>query len=160
MAVTIELVDYTNEQQTSELVALMSQYALDPMGGAEDLSDFVKANLANELAKRDTAFSLIAYLDDKAVGLVNCIEGFSTFSCKPLVNVHDMIVHRDYRGKGISQKLLSRVDDLAREKGCCKVTLEVLSGNQVAKSAYQKHGFSDYTLDPEKGSALFWQKSL
>jgi hypothetical protein len=26
-----------------------------------------------------------------AVGLVNCFEGFSTFACKPLVNVHELL---------------------------------------------------------------------
>ena len=160
MAVTIERVDYTNAQQADEMVSLMRLYALDPMGGSQDLSEYVIENLASELAKRDSAFSLIAYIDGNPVGLVNCMEGFSTFSCKPLVNVHDLVVDKKYRGQGISQLLLEKVDELAREMGCCKVTLEVLSGNTVAKGAYQKHGFSDYALDPEKGSALFWQKIL
>lgn len=160
MAVKIESVDYLNPKHASELMDLMNQYAIDPMGGGEPLNDFVTANLANALSKRDDVFSLIAYIDNKAVGLVNCIEGFSTFSCKPLINVHDLVVAKEYRGQGISQQLLSKVDEIARDKGCCKVTLEVLSGNEVAKAAYEKHGFSNYALDPEKGSAVFWQKLL
>jgi ribosomal protein S18 acetylase RimI-like enzyme len=36
----------------------------------------------------------------------------------------------------------------------------VLSNNEAAKSAYQKFGFSDYELDPQAGTALFWQKLL
>ncbi|MFT5906124.1 MAG: ribosomal protein S18 acetylase RimI-like enzyme, partial [Cryomorphaceae bacterium] len=42
----------------------------------------------------------------------------------------------------------------------CKITLEVLSKNEVAKSAYQKFGFSGYELDPEAGKALFWEKPI
>jgi len=38
--------------------------------------------------------------------------------------------------------------------------LEVLSNNEVAKSAYSKFGFSGYELDPKAGAALFWQKTL
>lgn len=56
--------------------------------------------------------------------------------------------------------MLEKVEEIARSKDCCKVTLEVLSNNEVAKSAYRKFGFSGYELDPEAGFALFWQKSL
>ena len=160
MALRIEAVDYTNPQQAQEFVYLLNEYALDPMGGGKPLSDFVTQNLALEMSKRDYAFSFICYVDDKPAGLINCIESFSSFACKPLVNIHDIVVLRDYRGLGISQKLLAKAEDVAREKGCCKLTLEVLSGNEVAKNAYRKHGFSGYELDPQKGSALFWQKNL
>ncbi len=56
--------------------------------------------------------------------------------------------------------MLDKVEEVAIEKGCCKITLEVLSKNEAAKSAYKKFGFSDYELDPNAGSALFWQKRL
>jgi len=44
--------------------------------------------------------------------------------------------------------------------GCCKLTLEVLEGNTVARAAYQACGYSGYELNPEIGKALFWQKKL
>ena len=56
--------------------------------------------------------------------------------------------------------MLNKVEEIALAKGCCKVTLEVLSNNIVAKSAYLKFGFAGYELDPKAGSALFWQKTL
>ena len=56
------------------------------------------------------------------VGLVNAIEGFSTFACKPLVNIHDVTVMSSHRGRGIAGDMLSRVADLARERGACKMT--------------------------------------
>jgi ribosomal protein S18 acetylase RimI-like enzyme len=61
---------------------------------------------------------------------------------------------------GISQKMLAKVEEIARQRGCCKITLEVLEGNEAAKGAYRKLGFADYQLDPEMGRALFWQKAL
>jgi ribosomal protein S18 acetylase RimI-like enzyme len=48
----------------------------------------------------------------------------------------------------------------ARRRGCCKLTLEVLSENHAAKASYRAFGFDDYTLDPTTGHALFWQKEL
>jgi len=56
--------------------------------------------------------------------------------------------------------LLEKVEEVACSKGCCKITLEVLSNNEIAKCAYSKFGFAGYELDPEAGSALFWQKKL
>jgi len=38
--------------------------------------------------------------------------------------------------QGISQMMLEKVEEIAKEKGCCKITLEVLSNNEVAKSSY------------------------
>ena len=87
-------------------------------------------------------------------------EGFSTFLCKPLINIHDLVVLEQYRGAGLSHKMLQKVEDIAIQKGCCKLTLEVLAGNEVAKSSYSKFGFSGYQLDPKTGGAHFWQKSL
>ncbi|WP_414545875.1 hypothetical protein [Nostoc sp. CCY0012] len=37
------------------MVQLMDEYALDPMGSGKGLSDYVKANLTAELAKRKAA---------------------------------------------------------------------------------------------------------
>ena len=158
--VTVILADYSNVQHGKDIVGLLSAYALDPMGGAQGLTPYVKQNLVSELAKRPYAFSLISYVDGKAAGLINCFEGFSTFSCKPLVNIHDVVVLNKYRGLGISQLMLDKVEELARDKGCCKLTLEVLEGNTTARKAYKKFGFEQYQLDPATGSALFWQKNI
>lgn len=139
---------------------LLDCYATDPMGGGTPLSTEVRESLVMELAKLPHAFSVIAYVNDKPAGLVNCFEGFSTFSCKPLINIHDVVVLREYRGHGISQKMLAKVEEIAKEQNCCKITLEVLSNNDAAKAAYEKFGFSAYELTPAAGTAMFWQKKL
>jgi GNAT superfamily N-acetyltransferase len=142
------------------MVQLMDAYALDPMGGGEGLSDYAKANLPAELAKRKEAHVILALVDAEPAGLVVCLEGFSTFACKPLLNIHDVIVASSHRGKGLSKRLLQKAEEIALDLGCCKLTLEVLEGNHVAQSAYKACGFSGYELNPEMGKALFWEKKL
>ncbi len=56
--------------------------------------------------------------------------------------------------------MLVAVEQIAQQKGCCKLTLEVLVGNSVARAAYRRFGFSGYELSPETGEAEFWQKVL
>ena len=155
--------DYANSTHAAALVALLDAYALDPMGGGEGLSDFAKTALVPALAARPQAFSVLAFVgadDSTPVGLVNCIEGFSTFACKPLVNVHDVAVLSSYRGKRIGERMLDLVEMLARERGACKLTLEVLSGNGGAVKLYQRVGFGDYALGSTVGTANFMQKWL
>jgi ribosomal protein S18 acetylase RimI-like enzyme len=91
---------------------------------------------------------------------VNSIEGFSTFKCQPLVNVHDVAVLPGYRGQRIGELMLELVETIARERGACKLTLEVLSGNTGAEKLYRRVGFAYYELDPAMGQAGFMQKWL
>jgi len=152
--------DLTNSNHAEALVYLLNRYALDPMGGGEGLSDFTKDNLAKEILKRTDITVILAFDGDKPAGIINCIEGFSTFKCKPLINIHDVYVDADSRGKRIATKLLQAAEDLAVEKHCCKITLEILEGNEPAKLAYLKFGFASYELDPKMGKAMFWEKNL
>lgn len=158
--ITVVQVDYSNSQQGSDLVALLDSYARDPMGGGEPLGQWVKNNLIAELSRRDFGLSLIAYVNNEPAGLLNAFEGFSTFACKPLFNVHDIIVLERFRGLQLSQLLLQELETIACAKGCFKITLEVLEGNNIAQRAYQKAGFAGYELDPQMGKAMFWQKKL
>ena len=144
----------------SAFLTLLNAYALDIMGGGSELPAYAKANLVGELQKRSTAHVILAFVDGKPAGLVNCIEGFSTFAAKPLLNIHDVMVAAPFRGRGIARQMLAKAEEIARELGCCKLTLEVLQGNTAAQALYRTCGYGGYALDPAMGHALFWQKKL
>ena len=152
--------DLAAPEHAKALVQLMSEYAQDPMGGGADLPAYVKANLAEALRKRPSVHVVLALVDKQPAGLAVCIEGFSTFACKPLLNIHDIIVSQAYRGQGLSRLLLQKAEAIAVALGCCKVTLEVLEGNRIAQAAYRREGFAGYELDPDMGKAMFCQKKL
>ncbi len=152
--------DYANPVHAKALVYLLDAYASDPMGGSHALSDFTKAHLVPALAARPQAYSVLAFDGEQAIGLVNCIEGFSTFACRPLVNVHDVAVLASHRGQKVAEKMLAMAESIAVERGACKLTLEVLSGNVGACRLYQRLGFANYQLDPAMGHAQFMQKWL
>jgi ribosomal protein S18 acetylase RimI-like enzyme len=160
MDLNVFLADYTNPQHARDIVALLDHYARDPMGGGAPLDDAVAQCIVNELAQRSFAFTVLCYIDDQAVGLVNCFESFSTFKARPLINIHDIVVRQDYRGRHISHAMLTCVEAIAEQRNCCRLTLEVLEGNSAAQAAYKKFGFAGYELDPQMGKALFWQKWL
>ena len=140
---------------------MLDHYAQDPMGGGEGLPASTKAVLIENMAARDTVFSYLAWNEEgQAVGLVNCVIGFSTFAAKPVCNIHDIAIRSGLRGQGLAQKLMQAVAEEAIKRGCCKLTLEVLAGNETAKRAYEKFGFQAYQLDPATGNAEFWERKL
>ena len=159
-ALLVRQADYANAQDALAIVLLLDAYASDPAGGGEGLSDFAKTHLVPALAARPQAYSVLAFDGDVPVGLVNCIEGFSTFKCRPLVNVHDVAVLASHRVQRIAERMLAEAERIARERGACKLTLEVLSGNTPAVKLYQRIGFEGYQLDPAMGTASFMQKWL
>jgi len=152
--------DLDHQPHAEALIDLMSAYALDPMGGGKDLSKEVKSNLAHTLKEKEGAHVILAYVHNEVVGLIICIEGFSTFTCKPVLKVHDTIVLTQYRGREILNHLLLAAESIARERGCCKMTLEVSEDNDVAQRAYRKFGFDDYELDSKMGKAVHLEKVL
>lgn len=142
------------------ILSLLAEYALDIMGGNEPLPESVKTSLIPELRKRASVHIVLAFVDEEPAGLLISFEGFSTFSCKPLLNIHDVVVGNKFRGRGISRQMFSHIEDIARRIGCCKLTLEVLEGNAIAQNLYRSCGYEGYALDPVMGKALFWQKKL
>jgi ribosomal protein S18 acetylase RimI-like enzyme len=156
--------DYADPAHAGALAHLLDGYARDVMGGGKALPAQVLQSIAAELARRPQAFSVLAFVDAGAgstpAGLVNCFEGFSTFAAMPLVNVHDVAVDPQFRGLGIARRMLQEVEAIARERGCCKLTLEVLQGNTTAIRLYESAGFQGYQLVEAMGQAMFLQKWL
>jgi ribosomal protein S18 acetylase RimI-like enzyme len=139
---------------------LLDHYARDPMGGGTGLSDYARAHLVDALAARPGFAGFLAFIGDAPAGLINCFEGYSTFAARPLLNIHDIVVLDTHRGHGIAQALLAAAEGEAHARGCCKLTLEVLSNNRRALASYERFGFKAYQLDPAAGQALFLEKKL
>ena len=154
------IADLFNKDHAEATLFLLNEYARDIMGGGEDLSTFVKTNLISALQTRHGVHIVLAFVEKRPAGLAICFEGFSTFACKPLLNIHDFAVAPEFRRRGLAKRILKKVESLARQLSCCKITLEVLEGNKTAQALYSQCGFAHYELDAQMGRALFWQKKL
>jgi ribosomal protein S18 acetylase RimI-like enzyme len=125
----------------------------DEMGDAEDkkAEDF----LIQKLAAHPTAIVLLAEYGGEFAGLLIAFENIATFAAKPMINIHDIIVLKEYRGKGVGRLLMSAVIDEAKNRDCVRVTLEVREDNKIARRLYKSMGFK-----ATKPKMLYWRKEL
>jgi len=152
--------DLSQPEHGQAVLDLLNEYANSDTGTGGDLPQYTQDNLIAELSSRPNLNVVLAFVNDYPAGLLVTIDSFSTFSCKPVLNIHDIIVSAGFRGRGIAKRMIDKAEELAVSKGCGKLTLEVLEGNTTAQKVYRDCGFDNYVLDPTMGRAMFWQKPL
>jgi len=141
------------------VVAVLDTYASDPVGGGRPLADDVRERLVPMLRQHGQAVVLLAFDANRPVGIAVCFLGLSTFAARPLLNVHDLAVVPDQRGRGIGHALLAEAENVARERGCCKLTLEVQEDNAPALGLYRRFGFGDFVIG-DSAPTRFLSKAL
>jgi len=142
------------------VVELTEAYAQDPTVNGIPLSAEVNRTLVRKLQEHPTTHILLAYSDDQPVGIATCFLGFSTFAARPLLNLHDFAVLAEHRGQGIGRELMAAVVSMARELGCCKVTLEVDEHNDRARRLYFAAGFDRADSASQAGPWQFMTKPV
>jgi ribosomal protein S18 acetylase RimI-like enzyme len=141
------------------VVGVLDSYASDPRGGSAPLTAEVRDRLVPALRAHPTTLVLLAFDEGEPLGLCIGFWGLSSFRARPLLNIHDLAVRPGHRGKGIGRALLTAAEDLARQRGCCKITLEVQDDNLPARQLYERFGFEDVRYG-ESGPTRFLGKPL
>ena len=78
--------------------------------------------------------------------------------------ISNVAVHPDFRGNGISRKMLEMLMREAREDGVRAFTLEVRAGNSIAIRLYESLGFRTegvrrgYYDHPVEDGLIMWQR--
>jgi ribosomal protein S18 acetylase RimI-like enzyme len=147
--------DYSRQSHRQAIVALIDAYINDAMGGGSPLSSEEQLRLTDGLANHPTAIVLLAEIAGAYAGLLVAFENFSTFTASPMVNIHDVIVLPQYRGRGVGRLLLEAVIAEAANRNASRLTLEVRQDNLVAQTLYQTLGFEA----PVPGM-YYWRKYL
>jgi GNAT superfamily N-acetyltransferase len=159
-AVRIVNADLRKPEHERAILALTDAYSRDAYGDGKPLKPEVRKRLIRGLRKHPTTLVVLAFDGKTPVGSAVCFLGFSTFSAKPLSNIHDFFVLSSHRGRGVARKLLAGVERNARKLGCCKLTLEVMNNNSRALRTYETFGFTQYVLQAAAGQAIFMTKPL
>jgi ribosomal protein S18 acetylase RimI-like enzyme len=146
MQLDIHEADFEEAAHCAAIVELLDAYARDPIGGGTPLGPDVRQQLVPALRRQPTVLVLLAFAERRAVGIAVCFFGFSTFQARQLLNIHDLAVLPEWRGRGVGRALLSAAEAQARRRGCCKLTLEVQDDNRRARVLYERFGFADFVV--------------
>lgn len=141
--ISVRLARLADADDADAIVRLLDAYARDPRGGGEPLPDDVRARLVPGLRAHPMARVWLAFLGSRPVGVCTGFLGYSTFRAQPLLNIHDVAVLSEARGRGAGLALLAAAEALAVAEGCCKLTLEVQDDNDPALRLYRRRGFDD-----------------
>lgn len=85
---------------------------------------------------------LLATVDEKSVGYIVLCIGFSVELGGNEAFVDELYVDPGYRGQGIAPRLLTALEEIARQRDIAALHLEVDSENEVAHRMYAGQGFS------------------
>ncbi|MFF7109401.1 GNAT family N-acetyltransferase [Pseudomonas sichuanensis] len=106
---------------------------------ATELPEAVSASTWQRLLDgHEPTHSALAWVDGKAVGMVNFIYHRSNWSIEPSCYLQDLYVDSAVRGLGIGRQLIEHVYATAKADGCAKVHWLTHETNATAISLYEQ----------------------
>lgn len=160
MSVHVVRADLSRSDHGEALVALLDEFVRDPAVAGRPLPEDVRNRVVGAMRSHPTLSAWLAYEGDAVVGFAVGIQSFSTFAARPVMNVHDLGVREAARGRGVGYALMAAMEQVAREAGCCKLTLEVRADNGRARAFYHRFGFGDFEPGAEPVPTLFLEKRI
>ena len=107
---------------------------LDP-GKAKEIFENIKSNLNHKI--------FVAIVDEKVVGSTTLfIEPKFIHQGGLVGHIEDVVVSKEFQGKGIGEKLIEASLDFAKNNGCYKTILDC---SEDIKPFYEKIGFKKHS---------------
>ena len=124
----------------------------------EHLATATPARLEAELfGDRPSCECLIGEQGGAPAGFALFFHNFSTFLCRKGLYLEDLFVRPSARGTGLGKALLTRLAQIAVERGCGRFEWSVLDWNVDAQAFYQRMGATmlpDWRICRVTGDAL------
>src|SRR5881275_2898436 len=86
--------------------------------------------------------------DGVIVGMINLLFTISTAEGGFVILLEDLVIHKEYQGKGYGSKLLQYAIDFAKQKNFLRITLLTDRTENVAQAFFRKHGFVESSMIP------------
>jgi GNAT superfamily N-acetyltransferase len=82
------------------------------------------------------------------VGMINLLFTISTAEGGFVMLLEDLVIHKQYQGKGYGRKLLQHAIDFAKQKNFLRITLLTDRPENVAQEFFRHHGFVESSMIP------------
>ena len=91
---------------------------------------------------------LIVSINEEIVAMVNILYTISTALGTKVAILEDMIVSKNFQNQNIGSELLKYAIEVAKNKGCKRITLLTDNDNSHAHKFYKKSGFQKSNMIP------------
>ncbi|KAG0511623.1 MAG: GNAT family N-acetyltransferase [Nitrosopumilaceae archaeon] len=117
--------------------------SLDTLKKASDLGKEKANEILKKIKSNPSHVIFVAILDDKIVGSTTMlIEPKFIHNGGKVAHIEDVVVTKEYQGKGIGEKLIRSLLDYAKKNDCYKT---ILDSNDDVKPFYEKIGFKKHS---------------
>ena len=79
----------------------------------------------------------------RVIGTMQMDFRLTTWEAAPYVYIEDFFVVEERRGQGVGSAMLDLARQLAQERGCVRMDLDVLRESADTQRLYARHGFVD-----------------
>jgi GNAT superfamily N-acetyltransferase len=86
--------------------------------------------------------------EGQILGMVSLLYSISTALGGKVAILEDMIIHKNYRQKGLGKELLGEAIRFSKERNCLRLTLLTDFNNDPAIQFYQQFGFKKSEMIP------------
>ncbi|MFK7766075.1 MAG: GNAT family N-acetyltransferase [Mariniblastus sp.] len=107
--------------------------------------------LSERTEKNESVIFACENSDAKFVGFTQLYPVFSSTRMRPMWLLNDLFVSPEFRGQGVSKKLIESAKELARSTNACGVLLETETTNDIGNHLYPSVGF-----ELEENNFYFW----
>ena len=119
-----------------ELICLKAEFD----GCPESVQAAVEKLEHDFFGQKPLAFVLIAEIERNLVGFATYHFTYSTFLAKPGIWLDDLYIKAEYRSKGIGEKLIQNLCQIAQSEGCGRIDWTVAAQNERGINFYQRIG--------------------
>jgi ribosomal protein S18 acetylase RimI-like enzyme len=119
--------------------------------GSHLLSSANRTAIRESISRHVVGDAVLVARDGDVVGFVMFTVENGTFEQDCLRGVvENLFVVSDRRGEGIGSALLEAAEERLHERGVDAVSLEVMAGNERARSFYRRQGYDHHRVELEK----------
>lgn len=102
-----------------------------------------RMQFAGHLRRLDSV-TLVAEVEQTIAGVVDMEYHQRLGDHRPQARVNDLVVTKRARGRGVGAALVSAAEQLARKRGCFRLSLVTASWREATLAFYERAGLSNY----------------
>ncbi len=143
------LIRKANESDLPTIEKIMIEL-INSMDNKEGIDASVVLENCQSLLKENNSHLLIAEINREMVGFINFTIRRTILHSGPSGLIDEIVVTRNYRGKGVGKQLIGAAIEKCKQLGCCEVEVTTELTNVNAREFYKRCGFEERGVILEK----------